>query len=49
MVDLDLEELWQAVRCRFRRRTALKDRILWGFYYKLYRVVRTLLVSAARG
>lgn len=49
VVDLDLEELWQAVRCRFRRRRTLKDRLLWGLYSKLYQVVRTLLVSAARG
>jgi hypothetical protein len=49
VVDLDLEELWQAVRCRFRQRATLKERILWGFYCKLYQFVRSVLASAARG
>jgi hypothetical protein len=45
----DLEDLWQAVRCRFRRRGGLRNRIYWVFYRGFYRLVRTVLLAGARG
>jgi hypothetical protein len=48
-MELDLEEIWQAVHCRFRDRRNLKDRALWVLYSSLHRLVRVVLMAAARG
>ena len=46
--NCDLEDLWQAVRLRFERRRSLNDRLRWGLYSRIYRLVRAILVSGIR-
>ena len=46
--NLDLEDLWQAVRCRFRGQREPATRIGWAFYRVFYRAVRAILFVGAR-
>lgn len=44
----DLEELWQGVRCRFRRRGGFLERIQWALYRSFHRIVRAILLAGIR-
>jgi hypothetical protein len=41
-MDVDLEELWQAVRCRFRHKRSPFDHVRWLLYQLLYKLTRRL-------
>jgi hypothetical protein len=48
--NVDLEDLWQAVRLRYRRRRkGLVNRVQWALYSSFYRLVRRVLLAGARG
>ena len=46
--NCDLEDLWQAVRLRLERRRRLSDRLRWGMYSRMYRLVRAILLFGIR-
>jgi len=46
-MDVDLEELWQAVRCRFRHDRSLVSRAKWWLYQQMYRLTRRVFEMGA--
>lgn len=46
--ELDLEELWQTVRCRFRHRRNFWGRVRLALYKVIYRFTRHMFEAGAR-
>lgn len=46
--NCDLEDLWQGVRYRFRRRGGLLNRARWAFYSLFHRLIRAVLLAGIR-
>lgn len=46
-MDADLEELWQAIRCRFRYERGVANRAKWWLYSLLYRLTRGIFKKGA--